>query len=510
MLNPFSYGSRLKDSSQFVNREEDISALYSFSSNNICCSLVGERRIGKSSLLRHISLSETLRRFSRPHRLVPSHYFFVLVDLQKIAGKSAEVFWRFLAQEIARTLTNRKGRTSTLKTIEALQAALLRPEPTFIVLEDFLSKLADNDIHLVILFDEFEYLTESTDFDHSFFGQLRSLADGQTLSYITASADSLLDLTYRDQSAIASPFFNIFTPITLGLFTHETARHLLYEPIRNQRSPFNDEEIEFLIDLAGPHPYFLKWAAFILFDQYQSLQKSSTIIHHQTIQKLFDERTFDQFRYYWNKLNLNERRILYEIACGESTSATSTPIIRKLIARSLVYEAAGNLRIFSSAFGRFVRSQELNESRKDLRGLPPGITEKLKILIVRFYQNEGYSFEEDAIPLKSKQVSPFEVVLRKQGILRHDYIFIDLEQHNVGEMTEFLKRVHISNSNSNFKFIYITPRSEINVHLSIKIQKLASPHNFKIWFREQLLTEFEAQPECKKELIVLLRTVADL
>ena len=510
MNNPFTYGPRINDPSRFVDREEEIAAIYRLSSNHICCSLVGERRVGKSSLLRQISLSPTIRQLGGPHGVVATKFVFVLVDLQKVAGQSTEVFWRFLAQEIASTLATGKRKAGTLKAVETLQATLHGPEFAFIQLEDFLSKLAHDDIHLVILLDEFEYLTEDADFDFSFFGQLRSLADGRALSFITASADSLLDLTYRSQSAKTSPFFNIFTPHPLKLFTEEAAQQLLRYPVLNQKSPFTDQDVEFLLDLAGSHPYFLQWAGYILFDQYQSLRVTSSEVRYRTVQRLFDEQTSDQFQYYWGKLNPPERQALYEIAHGASLAAASSPVIRKLITRSLIYEAAGKPHLFSGAFARFVRNQEVDEGRRDLRTLPPGFTDKLKNLIVRFYQANGYFVEEDAPPLKAKQVSAFEITLRKPAMFQSDYIFIDLEQERVSELTEFLQRVRTSDSHSHFTFIFISPRSELNIHPHAGIQENSSPHHRKIWFREQLVTEFGSRPELKAELLTLLRTVSDL
>jgi hypothetical protein len=63
-------------------------------------SIVGERRIGKTSLLKHIAYSETLRKFGYD----PDKYLFIFVDLEDYGQhKTPSSFWRDVLEKISKT-----------------------------------------------------------------------------------------------------------------------------------------------------------------------------------------------------------------------------------------------------------------------------------------------------------------------------------------------------------------------------------------------------------------------
>src|SRR5262245_57544747 len=91
VANPFQAGGKLRDTRHFVGRESEIRQILSRVANMDSVSVIGPRRIGKSSLLHHIVASGQ-------QRLNESYHFHYL-DLQPL--DSAEEFYNLACEVIA-------------------------------------------------------------------------------------------------------------------------------------------------------------------------------------------------------------------------------------------------------------------------------------------------------------------------------------------------------------------------------------------------------------------------
>ena len=119
--------------------------------------------------------------------------------------------------------------------------------------------------HVVFLLDEFEQVTHNANFGPEFFYALRSLAIHHRLALLTSSRRELIELCHSDKIR-SSPFFNIFANINVSLLAPADARRLLSEPLTRTEVSFTPEETQFLLDIAGPHPYFLQSACYFMFE----------------------------------------------------------------------------------------------------------------------------------------------------------------------------------------------------------------------------------------------------
>ena len=98
--NPFTYGNPVSEPKQFFGRVREIRNVVNrlrgpaFGSS----SLVGERRVGKTSLLKHL-LHPTLR---QEQGLGTDKYLFVYMDLQESNESTTPVrFWQLLLERMA-------------------------------------------------------------------------------------------------------------------------------------------------------------------------------------------------------------------------------------------------------------------------------------------------------------------------------------------------------------------------------------------------------------------------
>jgi hypothetical protein len=187
VANPFQAGGRLRDPRHFVGRESELRQILSRVANMDSVSVVGPRRIGKSSLLQHIVASGR-------ERLNESYHFHYL-DLQPL--DSDEEFYNLACEAIA----GKRGRS-----YDDLKTAIEGKK-------------------IVLCIDEFEKSVEA-DFGAEFFDEMRSLAQTGNLALVIATKASLNQIYLRYQG-LTSGFPNIFTKVEIGELTEADARALV-------------------------------------------------------------------------------------------------------------------------------------------------------------------------------------------------------------------------------------------------------------------------------------------
>jgi AAA+ ATPase superfamily predicted ATPase len=230
--NPFTYGGRITNPAQFIGRTKELQTIFSaletaHSGQLQHVQIVGPRRIGKSSVLYHIT------QIYRQRLTQPEKYRFVYVDLDDARCHTLEGLLKYVLGQ----LNISDNKTTLAKFQEAVE------------------KLNHDGIYPVLCLDEFEHLTKHKDkFPNDVFEVWRSLASGSKLAFVTASQTSLGQLI--QQGNLTSTFHNIFIYLELGNFTEAEARMLLAR---------NTEEISKFFKLAGYHPAYLQIAAQLMY-----------------------------------------------------------------------------------------------------------------------------------------------------------------------------------------------------------------------------------------------------
>ncbi|MEE8442508.1 MAG: AAA-like domain-containing protein, partial [Dehalococcoidia bacterium] len=254
-LNPFTYGNPITNPSRFFGRRQEVEQIFSRLRNPEfeSSSIVGERRMGKTSLLTYASHPDVVRSFG----LDPDMYLFVYVDLQIVGPDSTPTrFYQYLLRRIASRIEDpglkeeltRFGHQETIDTYD---------------LADALEAIERNGIHIVLLMDEFENISYNTNFGPEFYYGLRSLAIHHDLAIITASRQDLVELSQSDEVR-SSPFFNIFATINLQPFIRADVEQLLQHYLKETGISFSQEEVEHTVMLTGLHPHFLQTAFWFL------------------------------------------------------------------------------------------------------------------------------------------------------------------------------------------------------------------------------------------------------
>lgn len=341
MNNPFVSRGPVRASALFFGRAHELEEVAAFLRGNQSVSIVGPRKIGKTSLLFQLQRPETW-----PTLGLGDDNLFVYLDCEVLGeGAHADIFAQFVG-EMAAALDARG-----LPPEPALETAAAKPSR--LSFEGAVRKLNQRGLRVVLILDEFERLSTNASLDVNFFNALRSAAGRYQLVFLTASARPLIELTYsgKSQEILSSPFFNIFAPLFLGLLSEADARRLIQAPAQIAGLDFPAPTVDFLYTLAGGHPLLLQIACFHAYETPTDL----TEIERRVLQELQAH-----FEYYWRNLTPTEQDLLQKIgdAAGKETNDTTLRgLLRDLLQKCLLIASGGVYRYPSRAWENFVAGQ---------------------------------------------------------------------------------------------------------------------------------------------------------
>jgi len=161
-------------------------------------------------------------------------------------------------------------------------------------------QMDETDIHVVILFDEFDQVMHIPALNTAeFFGMLRSLATRHTaLSLVVATTQRLIQLE-RETTSInptASPYFNFINQIPMGSFSEKSIATLLDWGVPD----FSLSERRVIRELAGGHPFLLQVISAAMWDAIQSRVDSERLRLEYVSRKVrFEYR--DHFEDMWHR-----------------------------------------------------------------------------------------------------------------------------------------------------------------------------------------------------------------
>ncbi len=300
-------------------------------------SIVGERRIGKSSLLNHLACPGT-RLALQPEA---GRYLYLLLDFQQMRAIGEAEFLGLVFAGLRRQLG------------EALE---MEGGEDFDGLRALAEAVAAAGLRLILLTDEFESVTKNERLGAELYSFLRSLANNYPVGFVTASARNLKDMCVSHQIA-DSPFFNIFAVTHLGLFREEEALALIREPSASRGRPLEPAAAAVLA-MGGTYPFFLQMACSAWFEYLESEDRQAAELAGQAppreVLALFREEAEPHFEYVLETLPPEEKRALGAALAGrEAEPGPLEALLRKGYLRALPDGAPAP---FSEEFGRFAGS----------------------------------------------------------------------------------------------------------------------------------------------------------
>jgi hypothetical protein len=227
--NPFGDTGRITDPDRFFDREELLRQIFEELQKGVNISLVGESRIGKSSLLSMVCALG-------PDRMGLPPEAFAYLSLEWVDNE--DEFYEALCDALG--IESCRGFKLT-RTLRGMRVVLCLDE---------IEKMA---------WDGFTVKVRS---------QLRGLADGPDapLKLVIASRSPLTHL-FPDSPELDSPLAGICRHLDVGPLTPEVAQALLTDRLRGTGVAFTENEIQMLIDRSSGHPSKLQRAAADLYEK---------------------------------------------------------------------------------------------------------------------------------------------------------------------------------------------------------------------------------------------------
>jgi serine/threonine-protein kinase len=335
--NPFFHRGPIRQSQYFYDRADETAQILSLLGNLQNVSVVGQRRIGKTSFLFHLLRPETFV----AHGLSEETCIFAYVDGEEL-GELDEAHARgFLASQVAAASP------------EGTHTSELPPTLSHQDFRGLIEQLTASGLILFLLLDEFEALAVNPALTPRFFSGLRALSSQFNLAFVTASHRSLFDLTYARGDTLSSPFFNIFAHLNLGLFTEDMAGEMIETLAANVGVSIPPDTVHRIVSLAGPHPFLLQLAAF---HACEALGESGE--EEMMWERRFEAEAAPHFEYYWAHLSAEEQ---FALASLPFTRQAEGPILSALQDSALILWHPYGWAYLSPALERFVRRQAVPE-----------------------------------------------------------------------------------------------------------------------------------------------------
>jgi serine/threonine protein kinase len=311
-------------------------------------SIVGERRIGKSSLLNYV--------YSRQNRSAlleePEKTVMVFLDLQAEKGMAMEAFVRVLLGIANYELRGRLDVSDCSLNLDGIK--------------DMIQRLHGAGFRLALLLDEFEAVTTNPNFTLEFFSFLRYLANHYNVAYLTSSARDLQELCHTKEIS-DSPFFNIFSTMKLSVFQPHEARDLIRVPSERVGRPL-EPYTDAILEMSGLFPFFIQMACshtLEWLDEHPGIEPDFL-----AIRRSFVVEASLHYRYIWEGFDSHEKSTVARVARGKSLPESLKHVLDELEARRYVDPSGGKPRLFAGPFADFVRGEAD-------RGQKPGLLSRL-------------------------------------------------------------------------------------------------------------------------------------
>jgi len=315
-------------------------------------SIIGERRFGKTSLLKYL-----YREAAKVKEILA-----VEISMLSLSPQNPQGFYAML--------------TRRLKRAKALPKDAA--ELDYYSFTDFLSELAENGRQLLLFIDEFDLVAREQQFDWAFFDQLRYLANDapEPMTLIVASVSPLIDISHK--GIYGSPFFNIFVRQQLGPLSTAEATALIEHPPGGEIG-FPDLTSD-LIALTGRAPYLLQLACSIA---WELRAKAGEPIDGKLLISEFMASTHEYFQAIWERSSNDEQQALCALANGTKTVETGFNSLRQ---RGYISDN-GAPTLNGTGLIEFVRAgcqgEALAEALVDKppggRAMPPPLLEPVKV-----------------------------------------------------------------------------------------------------------------------------------
>lgn len=362
---PFQIGPPIQEPGKFIGRKKVLQQLLTAMRSLQHVSIRGERRTGKTSILRYLSHinSPFAREELRNH--IP-----VYINFQDFITSDERTVWHAIAEGIEKQIKVRfpERQAEAKQFFQTIEKYLSSPIPST-AFGTAIEQLREYGLTIHLLLDEFDQTKKNSSLQKTgFYDILRGLPDktNQNLTYVTATRAPLSDLQNTREN-LTSPFFNIFSQfLLLPPFTEDEAFQLIFEYLErsNISLALVDklwDDVDFLYSLTGYHPFFLQVYCSNLYTRLDMPDWPQGIAKKEALQE-FEDVAREHFKFYWDQSSKSEQKLIVQLATNQTIDWENSETLNQRIRlkeRCLVVKATNpelQWQLFSSSFQDWVKT----------------------------------------------------------------------------------------------------------------------------------------------------------
>jgi len=220
-------------------------------------------------------------------------------------------------------------------------------------LDGLVKRFTQRGFRTVLLLDEFELFAANPNTGKNFFDGLQALQAQHALTLVTSSRISLQELSKLEGSSLPDNFFLMFRPLNLGLFTPKEALSLITTLSQRAGITFSERTMEFILDTAGLHPFFLQVVCDHVFER-QSDGVRLDDSGYESLRQEISSELEGHFRYYWETLDQAEQSVLAKLEASQTQSGRRQRL-EQLARQGLVARKGQVYDYVSTGFREFVQ-----------------------------------------------------------------------------------------------------------------------------------------------------------
>jgi branched-chain amino acid transport system substrate-binding protein len=400
--NPYVIGRPI-DQQLFFGRESLFSSIQGdIQHNRKIILLYGQRRIGKSSVIRNI-----------PHRLNDLHEFvFVTFNLEHYSQTSLSEILVDLAQEILNDLSLDN---ENIKLPEITELELDSGIFSHVFLQQ-VYQLSENK-NLVLVLDEFDALMNSHD------SELLEQVYKYLSSLININKKLFLILLIEQKSVNNHRITKIFKDVPvreIRLLDEDSTKKLIIKPAENILE-YEEDAIKAILNLSAGHPYFTQAICFTIFGR--AREEDKWTVSSDDVKLIINkaiELAEAGLTWFWDGFSILEKVVFAAIAEAQETSEDYLELIKN--------------------FRPDTEHKLITETNQILRsnGFLDEIKEEVKIEFVRLWIIQRHPLREEIHELDKieQKRNPSNIILHSSthsqtietGVVNHSGININLHQ----------------------------------------------------------------------------------
>jgi hypothetical protein len=299
MENFFENPTTLRNPQHFVGRHKLLERIFELIKGKHNISLYGPRRIGKTSLLACVRSPAIQQKYA----FDGCHFLFLYLDLQDRSLKTGVSF----LDDIGALLHEQ----AELLGFDVAQGSRKSDE-----IGRLLETFQRQELYPVVMLDGFDEIRNQA-VNQNMFNFLRAKATAEKISFVIASLEKLGDIFGKlwpeEASQGSSPFHNIFATLPLGAFTPDEAYTYLVDTSTKGHLPFQPDEVQWVLQLAGYHPFLLQQVATLLFVEKRAAIRQGRTLDESQLAQIQEEAQQNLSPYFedcWNLLSPADRKTL--------------------------------------------------------------------------------------------------------------------------------------------------------------------------------------------------------